>query len=290
MANGLIAVTGATGGVGGRVARRLAARGNQQRLIVRDPKRLERFDGAEIRAIAGYHAAGDVRRALEGVSTLFLIPGTEGAGRTDQHRTAVEAAVVAGVEHIIFLSFLDASPSSTFTLARDHWATEEDVRRLAPRWTFLRMNTYLDFIPKLAGATGVISGPAGDGRVSAVLRDDLADVAAAVLTDPGEHASRTYDVTGGEAFTLAEAAAVMSEASGRRITFNNETLEEAYESRSRYGAPASDVDGWVSSYTAIAAGELARVSDTVGQLSGHKPVTLAEYIRANPDCLAHVES
>jgi uncharacterized protein YbjT (DUF2867 family) len=286
----LIGVTGASGGVGGRVARRLAAGGIKQRLIVRDPNRLERFNGAEIRTIAGYHAEGDVRRALEGVGTLFLIPATEGPGRTDQHRTAVQAAVAAGVEHLIYLSFLEASPSSTFTLARDHWATEQDVRRLAPSWTFLRMNTYLDFIPKLVGTDGVIAGPAGNGRVSAVLRDDIADVAAAVLADPGPHASRTYDVTGGEAFTLAEAASVMSAASGRRITFHHESVEEAYESRSHYRASAAELDGWVSSYTAIAAGELATISDAVARLAGHQPGTLAEYIRANPDSLAHVES
>ena len=49
------------------------------------------------------------------------------------------------------------------------------------------MNMYLDFVPKLAGPDGVISGPAGDGRVSAVLRDDLADVAVAVLAEPDDH-------------------------------------------------------------------------------------------------------
>jgi len=121
------------------------------------------------------------------------------------------------------------------------------------------MNTYLGFIPKLAGANGVISGPAGEGRVSAVLRDDLGAVAVAVLADPGEHAGRTYDVTGGEAFTLADAAAVMAAASGRTITFNNETLEEACESRSHHGATAVQSP-------------------------------LAEFIRVNPDSLAHVES
>lgn len=148
-----------------------------------------------------------MRRALAGVGTLLLIPATEGKGRTGDHRTTVEAAVAAGVRHIVYLSFIGASPDCTFTLARDHWATEQDIRRIAPAYTLLRMNMYLDFVPQLAGPDGMISGPAGDGRVSAVLRDDLADVAVAVLAKPHGHIGQTYDGTGGESFTLAEVAA-----------------------------------------------------------------------------------
>jgi NAD(P)H dehydrogenase (quinone) len=288
MTDGLIAISGATGGVGRRVAQRLAHRGLHQRLIARDPARLEVPAAAEVRVIPGYHARTEVRRALDGVSTFFLIPATESPGRTSDHQATVEAAAEAGVRHIVYLSFLGASPESTFTFARDHWATEQDVRRTAPAFTFLRMNTYLDFVPKLAGPDGLISGPAGDGRVAAVLRDDLADVAAAVLASADEHVGKTYDVTGGEAFTLAEAAAEMSRVSGRRIVFRNQTLHEAYQARSGHGAAGWEVEGWISSYTAIAAGELAAVSDVVQRLAGHPPVTLAGYITANPESLAHV--
>jgi NAD(P)H dehydrogenase (quinone) len=70
--NGLIAVTGATGEVGGRVARRLASRGLAQRLIVRAPKRMEAIPGADVRAIAGYQVGTEVCRALSGVGTFKL--------------------------------------------------------------------------------------------------------------------------------------------------------------------------------------------------------------------------
>jgi NAD(P)H dehydrogenase (quinone) len=191
--NGLIAVTGATGEVGRRVARRLASRRIAQRVIVRDPTRMGALAGAEVRTIAGYPAGDEVRHALDGVDTLLLIPAAEGKRRVDDHRTAVEAAVAAGVRQIVYLSFVGASPRSTFTLARDHWVTEQDIRRVAVAFTFLRMNTYLDFVPKLAGPDGAISGPAGEGRVAAVSRDDLADVAAAVLMNPNDHVGRTYE-------------------------------------------------------------------------------------------------
>ena len=101
---------------------------------------------------------------------------------------------------LVYLSFLNAAPDATFTLARDHWATEEHIRATGLAWTFLRMNLYMDFIPRMVGEDGVIRGPAGDGRVSAILRDDVAAAAAAVLTSDG-HDGATYDLTGPSSFT-----------------------------------------------------------------------------------------
>jgi uncharacterized protein YbjT (DUF2867 family) len=93
------------------------------------------------------------------------------------------------------------------------------------------------------------------------------------------HAGATYDLTGPEAFTMAEAAAEISRATGRSISYRDETLEEAYASRSSYGAPDWEVEGWVTSYAAIAAGEIAKVSDDVRKLTGHEPIGLAEFLR-----------
>jgi hypothetical protein len=62
--------------------------------------------------------------------------------------------------------------------------------------------------------------------------------------------------------------------------FHDETVEEAYASRQSFGAPDWEVEGWVTSYAAIAAGDLESISDTVERLAGHQPMTLAEYIRA----------
>jgi NAD(P)H dehydrogenase (quinone) len=80
----------------------------------------------------------------------------------------------------------------------------------------------------------------------------------------------------------------MSRVSGKQIVLHNETLDEAYEARSHYGAPRWEIEGWVTSYTSIAAGELAAVSDAVQRLAGHPHITLAEHIGANPGSLAHV--
>jgi NAD(P)H dehydrogenase (quinone) len=275
-----IAITGATGFVGGHTAARLAERGIEQRLIVRDASRAPALTGAEVRTASAYGAGEEMRAALEGVRTLFLIPAHETADRVEQHRTAVDAAVAAGVEHLVYLSYVDASAESTFTLGRQHAATEDHIRASGVPFTFLRMNLYLDFMPMLAGEDGVIRGPAGDGRLAAVLRDDIAAAAAAVLAGTG-HEGATYDLTGREAFTLAEAAATITRLTDRTMSFHDETVEEAYASRAGSGAPDWQVEAWVSTYTAIAAGELARVSDDVRRLTGREPRTLEEYLRGS---------
>jgi len=272
-----IAVTGSTGQVGGRVADRLAAAGVTQRLLVRDPARAPRLPGADVRAIGGYGDVDGVRAALEGVETLLLIPAAEAPDRVAQHVAAIDAAVAAGVARIVYLSFLGARADATFTLARDHAATEAHVRAAGVAFTFPRMNLYLDFVPSMVGADGAIRGPAGDGRVSAILRDDVAAAVAAILTSGG-HDGRTYDLTGPAAFSLAEAAQTIARVTGRAVRFEDETVEEAWASRASYGAPDWEVEGWISSYLAIASGELDVSSDAVERLTGRAPTSLERYV------------
>src|SRR5215216_3319940 len=286
--DGLIAVTGATGGLGGRVARRLAGRGVAQRLVVRDAARAPELDGAEV-AVATYGDGEAMRRALDGVATILLVSASEAADRVKLHTTAVDAAVAAGVERVVYTSFFGAAPDCTFTFGRDHWHAEQRIRASGLRHTFLRDNLYIDFLPLMVGADGVIRGPAGDGRVAAVARDDIADVAVAVLLDGGDrHDGRSYDMTGPGALSMAEVAEVLSRFAGRPVAYHAETLEEAYASRASYGAPGWEVDGWVTTYVAIANGDLETVSGDVAAVAGHPPLSLAEFLANNPDSYRHL--
>jgi uncharacterized protein YbjT (DUF2867 family) len=284
----LIGVTGSTGALGGRVAARLADRGLAQRLVVRDAGRAPRLDRAEVAIAAGYHDHAGMVTALRGVSTLFLVSGRESPDRVAEHRSAIDAAVEAGVSHVVYTSFLGAAHDATFTLARHHAETEELLAASGLGWTFLRDSLYLDFVPFLASAEGVIAGPGGDGRVAFVAREDVADVAAVVLADPAAHAGATYDLTGDERLTLAEAAAILTGETGRQVSYVEETREEAYASRAHFGAPDFEVEGWVTSYEAIAAGELDVVTDAVGRLTGHRPMRLRELLRADRGSWAHL--
>jgi NAD(P)H dehydrogenase (quinone) len=278
-----IALTGTSGGIGGAVLEKL---GGDPILIGRDASKLPA--GHEHR-VAAY---GDkaMTAALAGVETLFFVSGRESATRLGEHLAVVDAAVAANVQRIVYLSFLGAAADCTFTLGRHHYFTEQAIRETGLAFTFLRDSLYQDYLPFMTGADGVIRGPAGDGRLSAVARDDVAEVAAQVLRSAGdgEHDGATYDVTGPEAITLTEVAALISAASGRPVTFHNETEDEAYASRAQFNAPAFEVEGWVTSYQSIAVGEMSSVSDDVERVIGRPPRTFAEFLSAHPESYAHL--
>jgi len=283
-----VAVTGVTGAVGGRVADLLAAGGTPLRLVARDTSRTSPPPGSE--AVPGSYGDGEsMRRAFSGVRTVFLVSGRESADRLQEHRTAIDAAVAAGVERVVYLSFLGAAPDCTFTLGRQHWATEQHLRSSGLAFTFLRDSMYADFVPVMVAAQErVIRGPAGTGAASFVARDDVAEVVAAVLRAEGAHDGATYDVTGPEALTMTDACGVLSRVVGEQVRYLPETLDEAYASRAVYGAPDWEVDGWVTSYVAIANGEMSAVSPTVERLTGHPATTLAQLLDRRPELVAHL--
>ena len=278
----MLAVTGSTGRLGGRVASRLAQTGRDQRLLVRDPIRAPDLRGAEIRQ-AVYDDTDAVAAALSGVETVLMVSAAEHPDRVAQHRSFIDGAVRAGVGQLVYTSFVGADAAAMFTLGRDHHRTEEYIRASGLSYTFLRDNLYADFFPMMVGPDGVIRGPAGDGRVAAVAQDDIAEAAVAVLSEPAAHAGAVYHLSGPEALTLTEVAATISDGTGRPVSFHDETLAEAYASRASYSAPQWQLDAWVSTYTAIAAGEFAGVSPDIETLTGHPATPLAEVVRRQLD-------
>jgi NAD(P)H dehydrogenase (quinone) len=292
--DGVIGVTGATGALGRRVVDRLAAADDVRlRLVVRDAARAPRVPGAEVTENpGGYRDPRGLRAALDGVHTLYLVSAAEAEDRLRQHVDAVEAAAAAGVQRIVYTSFVGARPDAVFTLVRQHAATEAAIAATGVRHTFLRHSTYADFVPffaTLENGRAVIAAPAGEGRMGFVSRDDLADVAAAVLLrDDGDLDGAALDVTGPEALSMAEAAAVLEEVTGRPTEYRQQTVEEAWATRRPSGHPDWEIEGWVTSYLAIAAGELSSVTDVVPRLTGHPARTVAEHLRAHPEDWAHL--
>jgi uncharacterized protein YbjT (DUF2867 family) len=272
----MLGLTGSTGAVGGRVARALADDlRNDFRLVVRDPSRAPDYD-TDVR-VCDYADHEAAVAALTGVDTLFMVSAAEAVDRRDQHRTFIRAAADAGVGHVVYTSFAGAAPDATFTLGRDHFDAEQAIRDTGMTFTFLRDNFYSDLVPFFADAHGVIRGPAGDGRVAAVARADVADCAVAVLRAPAEHAGATYLLTGPEALTMAELASRAGAVLGRDLRYEDETVEAAYASRrAAYGAEDWQLDAWVSTYTAIRDGSCAEVSGDVERVSGHPARTIEE--------------
>lgn len=325
-----IAITGSSGVIGGRVARELSRQGFPLTRLLRSPDKAPALPHTAVRAChyGDYDAA---RQALAGINLLFMVSASESPTREEEHRSFVRAARDAGVGHIVYLSFANARPDSTFTLARTHADTEQAIRDSGMFHTFLRDNFYTELMAQLADANGVIRGPAGNGRVACVSQRDVADAAVRVLADlarsshrpapahrglaaasnnaadddavsagtgsipahaahgapasathapdqPGKpHLNRTYTLTGPQSLSMEEIATELTRATGKPHRFHHESVDEAYASR-RAGWPAAqdwELDAWVSTYTAIANGELAEMSDDLSRLLGRPPLTLA---------------
>jgi uncharacterized protein YbjT (DUF2867 family) len=284
----LIAITGATGVVGGFVAERLADQGANLRLIVRDTVGAPNIAGVDVAVASDYSATDEMAAALEGADTLFLVSARENEHRLEQHYSAIDAAVAAGVSRVVYTSFAGAAPNSVFTLGRDHYATEQAIVESGMAYVFQRSNLYADILPHFAGSDGIIRGPAGDGRFAPVTRSDVADVALRLLTDDSRD-GEIFNVTGPERVSLRHIANRLTALTGKLFEYQQETEADAYASRAHFGASDWQLEAWVSTYLAIAEGEFDIVTESTKLLSGHEPTSFETFVMQHPESWAHVE-
>jgi NAD(P)H dehydrogenase (quinone) len=280
-----IVVTGATGKVGGDVARRLAAAGVPQRLLVRDPARAPRLEGAEV-VRADYTDPASVREALWPGDRVFMVATHQGVeDRIASHRSFIQAAADVGVGLLAYLSMVNASADSPFPHSWSHRATEDLIRDAGMPFAFLRMNMFLDDLPLWFDPDGVCRGPAGDGRVALISRADVGAVTVAVLAADGYH-DETLDLSGDEAPTVAEFAAICSEESGRDLRYEPGTRADYIASRLAMGRPPWDAEAGAGSYLAVAAGELGQPSDVVRRVTGRDPERVRGWAAAHREAFA----
>lgn len=273
-----IAVTGVTGNLGGMVARLCKKNKIEVRNLARNVEKAEKLGFYNVFK-SSYDKSADTVKSLEGIEVLFMVSGSENPNRVQQHKDFIDAAKVAGVSHIIYLSFYNASKNSIFTLGRDHYATEEYIKENGFKYTFLRDNFYADFFVDLCREYGEIKGPAGNGKVSAVVRSDVSEVTAKILENPGKWENQTLNMTGPEELSMTEIVKAVSEYFGKEIKYIEETMEEAYESRKIWKAEQWEYDSWVSTYTAIAENEQSGISNDIEKVLGRKATSLVEYLK-----------
>ena len=273
-----IAVTGVTGNLGGMVSRLCKEKGIKVRNLSRNKEKAEKMGFSDVFK-SNYDKSEDTIKSLEGIDVLFMVSGSENPNRVQQHKDFVDAAKMAGVSHIIYLSFYNASKNSVFTLARDHFATEEHIKENGFKYTFLRDNFYADFFVEMCKEYGEIKGPAENGKVSVVVRSDVSEVVAKILENPEKWENQTLNMTGPEELTMEEITKLVSKYLGKEIKYIPETVDEAYESRKIWKAEQWEYDSWVSTYTAIAEGEQAGISNDIEKVLGRKATSLMEYLK-----------
>ncbi|MFJ3580445.1 NmrA family NAD(P)-binding protein [Streptomyces rubiginosohelvolus] len=262
----MILVTGATGAVGREVAGLLAAAG-PVRILARRPERLTaRGDGVEV-VEGAYGDRPALDRALEGVSSVFLV--TNSPTDPDDERVA-GAAAAAGVRHLVKLSMMAVEePGADDFITRWQRRNEETIRASGVPWTFVRPRTFmsntLSWAPGIRSA-GVVRALYGDAPVACVDPRDVAAVAVAVLTGAG-HEGRTYAVSGPEAITAREQTAQLSRVLGRPLRFEELGLDAARTALlAKYPRPAAEA--FLESAERQRAGAKAAVVPTVEELTG----------------------
>ena len=274
----MIGITGVTGKLGSYVADLVDKKGIASIHLARSPERATVYASAEIRKMV-YANTPEVVEALKGIDVLLMVSARENPERVEEHTSFLDAAKLAGVQHIVYTSFYGADEKATFTLSRDHAQTEAYIKELGFTYTFLRDNFYLDFFIDIALENGEIRGPAGRGRVSAVARKDTSRVAAEILLNPKEWENQTLNLTGPEDLSMEEIVELLSKETGNAITYVDESVEEAYESRKKWPAQTWEYDAWVSTYTAIKAGEQAGVSTDVEKVLGRPAMSLIDVLK-----------
>lgn len=278
-----IAITGVTGKMGGQVAALLDEAGFygrkdvRVRHIARSPERAKSYHHVDI-VKASYENTSQTVDALKGVDVLFMVSAKESKERLQQHLDFVDAALEAGVKHIIYLSFYGAKANCTFTLGRTHFKTEEYIKEKGFLYTFLRDNFYMDFFVDLCKIYGEIKGSAGNGKVSAVVRSDVAEVVAKILQEPQKWENQTLQMTGPENLSMKEVIETVGAFLGKEIVYIDETVEEAYASRQVYNAEQWEYDSWVSTYTAIAKGEQEGISSDIEKVLGRPATSLKVFL------------
>lgn len=261
-----IGITGATGHLGRITVEKLKEKISPGHIValVRSPQKAVDL-GIEVREF-DYTRPVNLADALKGIDTMLLISGNEIGQRAKQHGNVIDAAKKAGVKWIVYTSLLHADTTS-ISLAGEHLATEEALKRSGIRYTLLRNGWYTEnYTGSVQGAItgGAFLGSAGDGKISSATRADFAEAAVAVITGKN-HQGRIYELAGDDAYTLADLAHEISMQTGKNIPYKNLPETEYAGILKSFGLPEGIADAIASWDISVSKGDLF---DNGHQLSG----------------------
>ena len=253
-------------------------------LVTRDPAQLDAYAGrgADVRR-GDFDDPDGLRGAYRGVDTLLLISGADIGRRVAQHTDAIAAAKDVGVGRIAYTSIVNPTEANSAAAAPEHRGTEEALLASGLDWTFLRNGIYADLTAQ--GLTQSISAGqhaynSGDGTISYVARADCAAAAAAVLAGDG-HEGKAYDVTGPEALSGADLAALASELSGKPVAAAPVDDEAYVGILVEYAGLPEFIAQFLASFgRAAREGQLGLVSNDVEKLTGKPPQRFRDLLQA----------
>jgi uncharacterized protein YbjT (DUF2867 family) len=283
----MIFVTGATGQIGRELVQELSTSRAHFRALVRSAGKAEGIRAAGGEAVIGNtEDEAALRTALAGAERLFLLTPPD-PGQPGIEARVVDAAVKAGVHHIVKLSAAGANAVKPTLLARLHRESEKHIEASGVPFTFLRpnffMSNYLQFADTIQ-RQGAIYAPAGEGRHADIDVKDIAAVAARCLTE-GDHQGRIYELTGPEALSLADGARKISKITGRDVQFVDVSPEDGVDAMTAAGVPEWFAEALVERYGYFLEGEGttngSAVTVAVEEVLDRPPRSFEQFVREN---------
>lgn len=278
----MIALTGATGQLGQFVVEALLKSVPAKEIvaIVRNPAKAEALSKQGLIVRQGdYNDQAALTQALAGVEKLLLISSSEVGQRAAQHRNVINAAKAAGVKFIAYTSLLHAD-TSPLGLHVEHVETEKLLAESGIPFALLRngwySENYLASAPA-ALAHGVFLGAAGEGKIASATRADYAAAAARVISEEG-HAGKVYELAGDSAWTLSDLAALLSEASGKKVVYQNLSEADFAAALKGAGLPDGLAEMLADSDIGASKGGLFDDSQTLSKLIGRPATSIADSV------------
>jgi NAD(P)H dehydrogenase (quinone) len=278
----MIALTGATGQLGQFVVEALLKSVPAKEIvaIVRNPAKAEALSKQGLIVRQGdYNDQAALTQALAGVEKLLLISSSEVGQRAAQHRNVINAAKAAGVKFIAYTSLLHAD-TSPLGLHVEHVETEKLLAESGIPFALLRngwySENYLASAPA-ALAHGVFIGAAGEGKIASATRADYAAAAARVISEEG-HAGKVYELAGDSAWTLSDLAALLSEASGKKVVYQNQSEADFAAALKGAGLPDGLAEMLADSDIGASKGGLFDDSQTLSKLIGRPTTSIADSV------------
>ena len=284
----MILVTGATGPFGNAVVTNLLKKipASQVAVLVRDPAKAAslKAQGVNIR-IGEYDNLDSLVAAFTGIDQLLFVSGNDIVNRAVQQANVVAAAIKARVKHILYTSIQRKNETAASPIAfvtKTHLDTEKALKESGITYTILKNTIYADMLPIFIGEkileTGVIFQPAGEGKTPFALRTDMAEAAANILTGKG-HDNKVYEITGSQALSYGEIAAMISEISGKKIGYVSPTQEVFKKELSAAGVPDQYIGLFAGFGEGIRQGEFDHTDPVLENLLGRKPTSVREYLQ-----------
>lgn len=278
--NGPIVVTGATGTIGGHLARQLLAAGVPVRAPVRNAERAAELAGAGAEVVTADFAGDGLGEAFAGAAGAFLMVPVHDdmvAMGTTLHRAAAQA----GVERVVHLSVFTPILEYDAFLGRSHRALDEDFRRHFPDGgAILRPEGFMENLMAMAGSIrqGQLFNVGTGTRTAFIAASDVAACAAALLTGRAP-CEGIHDLTGPAALGWAEVAETLAEVLGREVTFVDIPLEAYMGEVRKAGLPPVLVDVIESLARYRLERPAPEPTGEVERLNGQAPTSLAAWIR-----------